>query len=532
LKKILFFWNLFSISIFANEFINYPFDWTNHFGVISNNGRVIWNDDWKYGILLFDGTFSNYPKRYGLDINKDFTLYNNSVPLHQEHRLDSAFVNTRIQYTQGDYYLDMLSVNTTYADKIRLLTMNGYKKTYTGPYADYSLGIIKPIQQSYFIEYNTTHFQAAIGHFLTSSGIPDTSTNGFLNDRIFNASILTNGVIGNWKWTFHGSQFNQKYEVQHSSWNNTSIQHLTRSMIEAKIVNVIKDSISVGFGFSGNFRGLSDIYSFSSTEWGAIYSNIYINNFNIKAGISSINNKYDHFLRLLFDVGEIDKGVSFEASKKIKPSYEFMPSNNINSYSVITNYLGLNARYSLSRFNIMTNIFSQNIFQTYNDKLDILGCDINLNFTIFDNWTLSGYLRHLTNTNIYTDGIGDLVELKISGNEKLFNNNMILFFDLGFTGWINRSSKISFNPFYCTPILIEDADFILKDQWNLKSTISLNVSSLKISWKMNNILSVLQSKINSINEEKTMLINNYLLHQNNRNMGRLMEIHIDWYFSD
>ena len=42
----------------------------------------------------------------------------------------------------------------------------------------------------------------------------------------------------------------------------------------------------------------------------------------------------------------------------------------------------------------------------------------------------------------------------------------------------------------------------------------------------------LQSKIDSINVEKTMIINNYLLHQTNRNMGRLVEIHIDWYFSD
>ncbi len=49
---------------------------------------------------------------------------------------------------------------------------------------------------------------------------------------------------------------------------------------------------------------------------------------------------------------------------------------------------------------------------------------------------------------------------------------------------------------------------------------------------MNNILSALQSKIDNINVEKTMIINNYLLHQTNRNMGRLVEIHIDWYFSD
>ena len=80
--------------------------------------------------------------------------------------------------------------------------------------------------------------------------------------------------------------------------------------------------------------------------------------------------------------------------------------------------------------------------------------------------------------------------------------------------------------------MILDPNFILKDQWNLNSAISLKVSSLKVTWKMNNILSALQSRIDSINEEKTFIINNYFLHQNNRHMGRLMEIHIDWYFSD
>ena len=49
---------------------------------------------------------------------------------------------------------------------------------------------------------------------------------------------------------------------------------------------------------------------------------------------------------------------------------------------------------------------------------------------------------------------------------------------------------------------------------------------------MNNILNAIQPTINSINEKQTLIINNYLMHQNNRNLGRLMEIHIDWYFSD
>ena len=192
----------------------------------------------------------------------------------------------------------------------------------------------------------------------------------------------------------------------------------------------------------------------------------------------------------------------------------------------------MNAWYSFSKLTIKSNLFSQNIFQNENDKIEIQGFDLNLIINIFDNWFLSGNMRHLLNPNNLTDGIGNIIEFKLLANENLFKNNMTILIDLGLTGWINRKSNISFNPYYCRPISVNDSNFILNDQWSLNSTISIQVSSLKVSWKLNNVLSVLQSSIDSINDEQTMIINNYLLHQNNRNMGRLMQIHIDWYFLD
>ena len=532
LKRILFFFYFFSTAILPNEYTNYPFDWTNHFGVISENGRVIWNDDWMYGLLFFDGTFTNYPKRYGLDLDENFSLFKNRNIPNQQYELDTSFVNTRIQYSQGDYYLDMLSVNTEYVDRNRLISMNGFKKTYTGPYSDYSLGILNPIQQSYFVEYNSNHLQAAIGHFVTSSGIPDSSANGSLNDRIFNASILTKGLIKNWEWKLYGSQFNQKYSVDHSSWYNPSNQYLNRSIIQANIINQIKESIIIGFGLSYNFRGLSNIDSFTSNKWGSIYSNISLKHFKIRGGLSSINNKYNPFFNLLFHLGNKNKGLSIKTNKEIKPINELIKINDLNSESETTNSIVMNAWYSFSNLTIKSNLFSQNVFQNDNNKIEIQGFDLNLIINIFDNWILSGNMRHLSNPNNFTDGVGNILEFKLLANENLFKNNMTILIDLGLTGWINRKSNISFNPYYCRPILVNDSNFILNDQWSLNSTISIKVSSLKVSWMLNNVLSVLQSSIDSINDEQTMIINNYLLHQNNRNMGRLMQIHIDWYFLD
>ena len=348
-----------------------------------------------------------------------------------------------------------------------------------------------------------------------------------MNDRIFNASILTKGLIRNWEWKLYGSQFNQKYSVDHSSWYNPSNQYLNRSIIQANIINQIKESIIIGFGLSYNFRGLSNIDSFTSNKWGSIYSNISLKHFKIRGGLSSINNKYNPFFNLLFHLGNKNKGLSIKTNKEIKPINELIKINDLNSESETTNSIVMNAWYSFSNLTIKSNLYSQNVFQNDNNKIKIQGFDLNLIINIFDNWILSGNMRHLSNPNNFTDGVGNILEFKLLANENLFKNNMTILIDLGLTGWINRKSNISFNPYYCRPILVNDSNFILNDQWILNSTISIQVSSLKVSWKLNNVLSVLQSSIDSINDEQTMIINNYLLHQNNRNMGRLMQIHIN-----
>ena len=312
----------------------------------------------------------------------------------------------------------------------------------------------------------------------------------------------------------------------------TSNQYLNRSILQANIINQIKESIIIGFGLSYNFRGLSNIDSFTSNKWGSIYSNISLKHFIIRGGLSSINNKYNPFFNLLFHLGNKNKGLSIKINKEIKPINELIKINDLNSESETTNSIVMNAWYSFSNLTIKSNLYSQNVFQNDNNKIKIQGFDLNLIINIFDNWILSGNMRHLSNPNNFTDGVGNILEFKLLANENLFKNNMAILFDLGLTGWINRKSNISFNPYYCRPILVNDSNFILNDQWSLNSTISIQVSSLKVSWKLNNVLSVLQSSIDSINDEQTMIINNYLLHQNNRNMGRLMQIHIDWYFLD
>ena len=74
MKRILFLLIIFLSVLISQRYKNYPFDWSDHFGLITQNGSAMWNEDWTSGILFFDGTFAHYPKRFGHVISYDFAI--------------------------------------------------------------------------------------------------------------------------------------------------------------------------------------------------------------------------------------------------------------------------------------------------------------------------------------------------------------------------------------------------------------------------------------------------------------------------
>ena len=51
-----------------------PFDWGGQNGMIITDGSLFWNQAWNSGMLLFDGTYSTYPNRYGPHITRKFQI--------------------------------------------------------------------------------------------------------------------------------------------------------------------------------------------------------------------------------------------------------------------------------------------------------------------------------------------------------------------------------------------------------------------------------------------------------------------------
>ena len=57
--------------LFAQEYI-IPFDWSGQNGFMIHEGSLFWNRSRTSGVLLFDGTYSNYPERYGKHSSNKF----------------------------------------------------------------------------------------------------------------------------------------------------------------------------------------------------------------------------------------------------------------------------------------------------------------------------------------------------------------------------------------------------------------------------------------------------------------------------
>ena len=134
--------------LISNDYNFISFDHSDHFGEVSKNGVVVWNQDWHSGNLLFDGTWANYPGMYGPYIKKN---YNRSEP--KSVNVDTNHVDSYFNYSEGDYGFNNFSVGLGYLEKNRHLQIEGFKRSYLGPYNQFNSYSNQPIQQSYLFSY-------------------------------------------------------------------------------------------------------------------------------------------------------------------------------------------------------------------------------------------------------------------------------------------------------------------------------------------------------------------------------------------
>jgi len=549
MKKYLTFTALFLSMIFGFG-DDIPYDWSGQYGVISNNGRLMWNQDWRLGVLFIDGTFSNYPTRFGPLYKNNFELSNTAKYYQSTHSFsDSSEIKSKIDYYRGDFSFDQLDIEVDFSEKNRLMLINGFKRTYKGPFGQYTdpKGSNNPLQQSYRLDYSSKDknetLDISIGYFITDSRLNLDDPADFTHKEI----ITTAGIgysmdIATWQYNVYGALFQQYYNMDFDS----TKAYLNRSHLNQFVSKEIKNSALLKLGIELNSQGSSLIDTTKKDRlWSTIYSgweNKFIG-FKIGStlGKSSVkpffainaisheknsikwhsNLRYEAIPRHLFWWKETDENLFeqwFISQSEMQLRWKSIPLNiSIDYFYVYPDELVHRYYIDDELIDISNNLLSSTLFTQ---------------LPLIREWKLDLSYRHTFEHNLYSDGIGDKVQLGITITENLFKNNLFAKLRLWGAANLNYHQNLGYDGFHYGPYVTDNKNLKLSDYWVFNSELSAKISKMTIIWKVNNILQTAESIANQLFPN---LDDKYLLITNSHNfppMNRFVTFHIIWDFEN
>ncbi len=530
----------------------YPFDWVGQYGVMSVNGELIWNRDWRSGPLLFDGTFAYYPLRFGPAYLRDYTTIASSDIAVFGELPDTTSLSSNFDYRKGDYLYDQLEVNADFGDKNRLIGWSGFKRTYAGIYNQYAQpsGYLTPIQQSYRIDYRSRQdndmIDASVAHFVTNSGLPDSSANGLLRDRITVAGVSYKHRFKKWNWTVNGSQFNQKYRVDLSSSSGSPTRYLTRGYLHSRLTYPTSDSASFLFGLVYNQQGiLSRSTSLKSRNWSNLYGGVRNKNFLIHAGLTLAGvNDLRPYLQVRFVSSNEKREMIIKFQMEARPAHLMKWVNSSKTflekwyvgemdYQRVLGNLQVGGEFRITRVDDFENLFRYGMPETATEYYPrVIAGKIKADWRLTSYLRLKGYFQQTNALSSLSDGTGKRLHFEMDGRTRLFNNNMNTIIKLAVDGLLDRLPQFGFDPFWGVPYVNGDPARSLPDYWVGHFQLTAEISTVTLVWSIKNILNssgaFFQKVAPGIPEEY------YWIENSDRfpPMGRLVNFRIVWNFKN
>ncbi len=516
-----------------------PFDWSGQNGLLSVNGQLFWNHDWMSGPLYFDGTFSNFPLRFGPSYLHSFQPDKAGEVPKMESIPDSAQISSSFDYRKGDYLFDQLDVQAGFSDGTRLLKMNGFKRSYAGSFGQYVQpeGILTPNQQSYRLDYlasfDTEKVQASVAHFVTNSGLPDSIMNGHHENITTVAGISYSKTDTTKTFQVFGSQFNQERRVELSSiftYLNRTHLHFRWTWNAYKTVGFFADKQSI---MQDELRDL---------KWVTIYGGLNGERLTTSLGGSFLSEgkSYAIYLKSSFSLQgkswEINTGLSYNT----KPAHIALidTSQMFETWSRV--HLNIEKRICLFRFQSANN-FGSVAHSGSGSNPNYLSSELSMSWEIYSKWTVSGMVgmyetlwnnSSLVENTPLTDGFRRKIQFSIKGSQPFFHGNMMVHTKLRVNGNLNREQNYGYDFVNAIPIQEENQSYPLPDYWVAHFEISAVVSKMTLIWKVQNVLNAYEPTAREIYPG---LNNDYVWIRNNRDfypMGQLISFSVLWNFEN
>jgi len=564
-----FFFRIFIITqSFAQQGEPIPFDWSGQNGMSTYRGFLLWNNDWTSNELFFDGTFQSYPLRFGEAIAQDSYLSNSDILLNFFFS-DSTEVKTSFDYRQGDYLFDQINVNAVYKKMNRDVELNGFKRSYGGPFSQFiqpenqGTTVVTPNQQSYFFRYligesnNTSAL--SIGRFITNSGLYNPSDqNGKHVDEITTASFSIQNQWNKYDFRLRISQYLESRKWMTNLFSE-SLHYLNRGQVVGYFTPADKGDRFWELWFSGNTQALTyqDTSISKRRSWISILGNMDKDLFHIQGGIDAGNGS----ILPCFSVSMNRKinSINWITKLELKNNPQHIIVWN-SSRSFFEKWItgGSELDWELDNIFLFASVNVWHVNNLMINELDstMTSRDLYSLKTGFD-WDipigvkLSGVWTHSSKETLLSDGIGDHIKTKLKYTRPLFSNKMVLTAELAVDALLDRDTSFVYYPGLQRPqysnqivrYLINYTDEIgedhqkiwpsfLKDYFTAHILISAKVSSLTVSYRMQNVF-------NTHEEMFSKLISDFpdaWVSPNNNGyfdqMKRLVSFEVEWEFKD
>lgn len=290
MKRIFTFFALVGGTLAQGTF-SIPFDWGGQNGIVITEGTLFWNRSWTSGMLLFDGTYSSYPRRYGVHTSNRFEPLKAGFLPGFSDLPDSSDVETYFDYKKGDYLYDQMEIGADFEQVDRHLRIRGFKRNHggnTGHYL-YPSGGSTPIHHSYRVDYASQKgerkMEISTGRFITRSGLPDSTSNGMENENIIAAGLRFQRPVRKWTVDTYLGQFFQHHLIHHSSLTDSNYMDINRGILTIQL----ESPSGIKYGISQESQQVSNLTHNRSLNWTKVYGTRSFGNLTILGGVQILN---------------------------------------------------------------------------------------------------------------------------------------------------------------------------------------------------------------------------------------------------
>jgi len=533
MRKFIVFLGL-SAGLFAQNSIPIPFDWAGQNGIIISDGALFWNRAWTSGMLMFDGTYTSYPKRFESNTTRGFQPGKTGILPTWSGLPDSNNVESFFDYYRGDYSYNQLEVGAKFEELNRRLDIRGFKRTYFGNTGHYIHpdGASSPIHHSYRANYaakkGAQKLEVSAGRFITHSGLPDTTGNGFENDNIISGGVRYQRPLGDWIMDTYVGQFFQHRLVHHSTMVDSNYRDINRNRVDL----LFQSPSGLGFGINHNTQQINADTLKRALTWTTVFAQKKLAGFNFMAGLPILNSDDKGYA--VWDVSyhkQFNRAyVHFSTSGIPNPKHPDTDNPDDNS-----NFESWNR--SVIKSGIMNGPLSGDAFislvrkkkdEIQKDDSQIVFVGANIQFEFGNGWSTYTNALVQLDSSIYGSGFGAISAIGVKGKLNLFKNNMKIKAHLWADGSNGKLASFGFDPIRQVPFYNTNSDWALPDQWLLHFEAVANISGVLVSFKVNNISNLLGSISDASSDDLVWARPNHVYPR----LGRMMQFGVTWTFNN